>query len=112
MNILLEIFTVPVAHARTAKELVADINQFVINPLITVLFAVAFVVFVYGLYEGFLAPNAGDEAREKGKKHIVWGIIGIAIMVSVFGIMNLIINTFDIRGVTPETGDIGNLSDQ
>jgi uncharacterized membrane protein (DUF373 family) len=112
MNILIEFLTIPVAHAQTAKELVGRVNQFVINPLIAVLFAVAFIVFVYGLYEGFFAPNAGDDARKKGKDHILWGLIGMAIMVSVFGIMNLIINTFDIRGVNPETGDIGNLRQQ
>jgi len=108
MNILIEIFTVPVAYAYTAKELVGRVNQFVINPLITVLFAVAFVIFVAGLY-GFFSQKDNADALEKGKKHMLWGVIGMAIMVSVFSLMNLLINTFDIKGITPETGDIGNL---
>jgi len=34
-----------------------------------------------------------EDKRTAGKQHMIWGIIGMAIMVSVFGIINLIMST-------------------
>jgi hypothetical protein len=105
---------IPTAHAQTASigVLMARINRFVINPVISVLFVVAFVVFVWGLFEFFKAKSSGggDDGIEKGKRHIVWGIIGMVIMVSVFGIMQLLINSLGVRGINPNSPNIGNLS--
>ena len=71
-------------------ELIGKINELIINPLIMLMFAVALVVFLWGLAQFLL--NEGDSAgRETAKKKIIWGIIGIVIMVSVFGILNLLL---------------------
>ena len=51
-------------------------------------------MFLWGVVE-FVARSNDDTAREKGKKHIVWGIIGLFIMLSAFGILNLICNTIN-----------------
>lgn len=79
------------------KEIISKINQVIINPIIIFFFAVATLIFLYGIVE-FLANSDNEETREKGKQHIIWGVIGIAIMVSVFGIMQLIINSLGFVG--------------
>lgn len=69
----------------------------IINPIILLLAACAFVVFLWGVFE-FIA-HAGDETkRTEGKKAIMWGLVGLVIIFGVYGIINLTLGTF---GLTP-----------
>ncbi len=68
----------------------------IINPLIVLLFAVAMVVFLYGVFE-YIRGAESEDAREKGSRHILSGVFGLFIMISVFGIINIIVNTFGIN---------------
>ena len=69
----------------------------IINPIILLLAACAFVVFLWGAFE-FIA-HAGDEAkRSEGKKAIMWGLIGLVIIFGAYGIINIALGTF---GLTP-----------
>ncbi|OGI96405.1 hypothetical protein A3I25_00020 [Candidatus Nomurabacteria bacterium RIFCSPLOWO2_02_FULL_42_17] len=68
------------------------VNQTILNPLIALLFAVALVMFIWGVVE-FTANAGNEEKRTTGRQHILWGIVGMIIMISVFGIMRLITGT-------------------
>lgn len=61
----------------------------IINPIIELMFALAIVVFAYGIFE-MLSKGGDPEARSKGKMHMVGGVIGMFIMVSAWGIINII----------------------
>jgi len=56
------------------------------------MFAVALLYFLYGMYE-FVAGGDNEDRLTKAKNYILYGIIGLFIMVSAFGILNLICNT-------------------
>lgn len=65
------------------------VNDAFINPILGVIFALALVYFLVGLAR--LIFNAGDEGQAaEGKSHMLWGIIGMTIMVSVYGLLQLI----------------------
>lgn len=72
--------------------LLDNIENFIINPAIKLLFGVALIVFLYGLVR-FVAKAGDQKSREEGKKSMLWGIIGMAIMASVYGIQTVIVNT-------------------
>ena len=61
-------------------------------PIEYLLFALAIIYFVYGVMV-FIKNADNEEKRAEGQKHIMWGIIGIFIMVSAIGIINLIMGT-------------------
>lgn len=82
---------IPKAEA-SIVTLMESINRVIINPIIVLLFALAMVYFIYGLTRYLLSPD-NEEIRKSSKSHMLWGIIGMFIMVSVFGIMNLLLNT-------------------
>jgi ABC-type phosphate transport system permease subunit len=82
------------------NQLIYRTNQFIVNPLILLLMAVAVLVFFWGVFE-FISKSDSDEAREKGKRNMLWGIVGLFIMVAVFGIIQIILGTF---GITPPPG--------
>ncbi len=74
------------------SDLLQKISNHIISPIIAIAFSLAFLVFVYGVF-GMISSQGDTEKRENGKKSIMWGVIGMVIMLSVFGIMNLIVNT-------------------
>jgi len=85
---------IPVAEA-SVKTLIQSINTVIVNPLIIFLFALAVVYFIYGLAKYLLNPN-NDTIRKEAKSSMLWGVIGIFIMISVFSIMNLVLNTLGV----------------
>lgn len=114
-NFIYQYILIPEAYAQTLSvaTLMARVNRYLVNPLITLMFIVAFLLFVWGLFTFFRAKSGdSEEGIEKGKRHIVWGIVGMVIMVSVFGIMQLIINTLGVKGVNPSSTNVGDLSAQ
>lgn len=77
---------------------IALVDRFVkviIDPAILVIFAAGFFLFVWGLVQFLLALEKGGE-NEEGKKHMLWGLAGMFIMASVYGIIALLDNTFDL----------------
>jgi len=91
---------------QTADALDAFLGRlsfYILNPLIGLLFAVALAYFVWGVFR-FLSLQESDKEREDGKAHMIWGIIGMFIMIAVFGIINLIIGTFGLTGVPVPRG--------
>lgn len=83
-------------HAGTAPanatELLNRISLYVINPVIFVLFSAAFAVFIWGLVQ-FVANLDNEEARSTGAKHMIWGIVGMVVMVGVNSIVDIIQST-------------------
>src|SRR3989344_8818698 len=97
-------FSTKVAYA-SVDPFVANASRLIINPLILLLFALALVFFLYGMFE-FIANGDNDEKRTIGKSHMLWGIIGLTIMMGVWFILGVILNTLGITGIKPETGEV------
>lgn len=65
----------------------------VLNPLLLLMFTVGLLVFLWGVAE-FIRSGANPEKNNTGKDHMIWGVIGMFIMVAAQGIITLIQNTF------------------
>jgi hypothetical protein len=71
----------------------------IINPIILLLGAAAFVLFVWGVFEFIL--HADDEGkREEGRKAIMWGLIGLVVIFGAYGIINLAAGTFGLDPIS------------
>lgn len=76
------------------KKVVVEI----VNPIILLLIAAAFVLFLWGVFE--LIKGAGDETkRSEGKRAMLWGIIGLVIIFGAYGIINIALGTFGIAPI-------------
>ena len=64
-----------------------------IRPAIIFLFILATVVFLWGLIE-FVASADSEEGRTRGKRNIIYGIIGMAIMFAAGAIITVLDNFF------------------
>lgn len=65
--------------------------------LVPVLMAIAFIVFIWGVFKYFIY-NADNEAeRTKGKEFVLWGIIGFVVILSVWGLVAIVAQTFGLQ---------------
>lgn len=96
---MLEIQFFPVAEAANIGELIGRVNTVILNPLITFLFAAAVVLFLFGMVKFLSNRDSDSDAANTGKRHMAWGIVGMLIMVSVFGILQFIANTLGVEGI-------------
>lgn len=71
---------------------IETIKSEILNPIITLLFAAAVGYFLYGLLN-FMQNQDNETAQTEGKHHMVWGVIGVFLMIAVYGILNLLANT-------------------
>jgi hypothetical protein len=59
------------------------------------LFACGLLIFIWGLFEFLFNSNKGNEKEMGGgKKHMLWGILGMFIMVASYGIVKFIASFF------------------
>ena len=91
-------------------EPVKKLFTLVVDPLIRLLFAAAILYFVYGVFK-FIKDKASGETADiaQGANHVLWSTIGIFIMISVWGIVNVVAQTFGI-GAAARSGINLNLS--
>jgi uncharacterized membrane protein YidH (DUF202 family) len=85
-------FTPIIVSADALGDLLNAIYRHIVNPVVAFVFALATLLFIIGVIQ-FLANNGNESKQTDGKKHMLWGLIGMFIMVSVFGLMQLIIST-------------------
>lgn len=78
---------------------VAGTILWIINSvLIPVLFAIAFIVFLWGIARAYIFSEGDPERVKTGHKLAFWGVVGFAIMISIWGLVNVVANTFGLYG--------------
>lgn len=87
-------FWIPtIAYAQemlSIKQLMFRISYYIINPLIIFGFVVALVYFIWGIVDFLHNRDVNAQASNDGKQHMLWGTVGMIIMVSAFAIMRLL----------------------
>ena len=88
----------------TVNGLLTRLYDVIVRPVIMLLFAVAFLLFIYGIFQ--FIKNVDDEGeRATGKRNMLYGIIGMVIMVSVFGIIRIIHGTIGSNEPLPSINE-------
>lgn len=78
-----------------------DVFQFInnlLNTLLPLIIAAAVVYFIYGIARYVMAGD--EDAKAAAKDKIIYGVIGLFVMVSVWGLVNILTNTFFGGSVT------------
>lgn len=90
----MDLFLKTAFAANDVDSLISKISSSILNPAIVLMAGFALVVFLYGVVE-FISGSDNEKTREQGKKHIMWGLIGLVIMFGVLGIVDIIQNFVD-----------------
>ena len=80
----------------TAESLRDALVNVVLNPLAGLFFAVGLLVFIWGLVEFLWGLSTDTEGKETGKRHMLWGIIGMFVMIAATTIIRIIANTINV----------------
>ena len=75
--------------------------QQILNSIIPVLVALGVVYLVWGIVQYVI--NDSEEAKKKGKDRIIYGIIGLTVIAGLYGLVNIVINTFNLGGTSAPT---------
>lgn len=59
------------------------------------LFVVAFAAFFWGIVI-FITNTSDDKKREAGKEWMKWSIVALFVMLTLWGIVGLLVNTFQV----------------
>lgn len=112
-SVTLAAFALPLISLAAINN-VSDVGSFIINTInnvfVPVLFAIAFIVFIWGAFNAFILGANSDDVKEKGKNLMLWGLIGFFVMVSVWGLVNILTGTVTfgnnsgVTGGTPKAG--------
>ncbi|MEA2701526.1 MAG: hypothetical protein QOE22_235 [Candidatus Parcubacteria bacterium] len=93
------------AAAQESVGSVQDAGRFITNIItnvaVPVIFALAFIVFIWGIFLYFIAGGHDEEKRKSGKQLMLWGILGFFIMVSVWGLVNILVGSARLNNDAP-----------
>lgn len=77
------------------QDLLIYVTCIISKSVIPLIFALAVAMFVWGVVQFVI--NSNEEAKkEKGRQFMIWGIVALAVMVSVWGLVAILGNTFGI----------------
>lgn len=68
--------------------------------IIPLLFAVALVAFIWGVLR-YLMNAADSKERAQGRNFMIWGIVALFVMLSVWGLTRVLENTFNLDNRMP-----------
>mgnify|MGYP000231386130 CR=1 FL=1 len=68
----------------------------IMNQLVYVIIGAALVMFLYGILKLSFIDGQKPEAREQARKFMFWGIVSLFVMVSVWGLVNLLRGSFNL----------------
>ena len=77
----------------TFRSVVNTVTDNIFTPLITVLGGLALVAFLYGVLK-YIQPGASEGDKKKARSYIIWSLIGLTVMVSVWGLVKILQQTF------------------
>lgn len=74
-------------------SLMCKIGQ-LLNAVVPLLIALAVVYFVWGVVAYVISDD--EEAKSKGRDRIIYGIIGLAVIIAMWGLVRILTNTFNV----------------
>ena len=76
------------------ESFITKLNGAIVNPLLKLMLAAAVLYFLWGV-ASFMMNREDESKANEGKQHMLYGVIGLAIILGAFGIVNVIANFLD-----------------
>ncbi|MEA1929694.1 MAG: hypothetical protein U9M92_02320 [Patescibacteria group bacterium] len=96
-SLLIALIALPAVALATDRTIAQIIKETLIRdlapPVVVLILTLALVYFFAGVAK-YIGKAGESKDREEGKKMMVYGIIGLAVMIAVWGLVALLVNTF------------------
>lgn len=88
------------ASGSKVSDVLKYFTCFIQNSIIPLLFMLALAVFIWGMVK-FISSEQSAE-KEDGRQFMLWGVIAIAVMFSVWGLVKILQDTFQVKNAIPQ----------
>lgn len=82
-------------------DLIVLASCYLNRAVVPLIFSVAMVAFIWGVVQ-YVINTDNETAKTKGKDFMIWGIVGLAVMLSIWGLVQILGNTFGVGIVIPQ----------
>ena len=79
------------------EAFVQNVVNFTNSILLPAVLAIAFFVFVWGIFKFFILGGANDEAKEQGKSLMIYATLGFVFIVIFWGLVNFLANSIGLQ---------------
>jgi len=103
----LSLFVLPMvanAQGATIETVILDVT-YLLSLAVPLLITLALVYFIWGLGEFIFAGASDETKRAEGRNRMIWGIIALFVIVSVWGLVGIVARTFSIDQTSTLRGD-------
>ncbi len=90
-----------VGNFKDAGTFITGIITFMNTVLVPLVFALAFLIFIWGMFKAFILGGSDEAAQSQGKSLMLYALIGFVVMISLWGIVNLLVNSFGFGQTVP-----------
>jgi hypothetical protein len=80
------------------RNFFAKLTAFMNGTLVPAVFALAFLVFIWGMFKTFILGGHDEEKQGEGKQLMMYAILGFVIMISLWGIVTIIADSLGLQG--------------
>lgn len=105
---LFSVYAVPLVYAQGSNENrgsssstgiqdFPDLIAFAMNTINDIIILIIALGVVWVVYLAFMLIKAEGDKKEEARNSIIYGIVGIFVMVSVWGLVNIFVNTFGLN---------------
>ena len=82
---------------KTLPEYIAGFTSFIGDVLLPMLFALALLFFVWNAFKFFILEADNKDAKDKARDMAIYGIGAFVLLVSIWGIVNMIIGGLNLK---------------
>ena len=86
-----------VPNTSTIEGIVCRIGN-ILNTIIPIIVVLGVVYFIWGVVQYVISGD--EEAKAAGKTRMIYGIIGLVVIVAMWGLVSIVTNTFGLNNYT------------
>ncbi len=80
----------------TFKEYVDSLVDAMNDYIVPVIMALALITFIWGVFTHFFLHADDETKRTEGRQFVLWGILGLTLLFSVWSVVNIMLSTLGI----------------
>ena len=88
-------YTGPLKSNPMLADVFNYVTCFIGQSVVPLLFSLAIVMFIWGVIQ-YVINDSDEGKKEKGRNFMIWGIIALTVMVSIWGLVSIIGSTFNV----------------
>jgi hypothetical protein len=94
-------------HAGQVGDFLKNVLGFINVILIPLILGIAFLMFVWGVFKFFILGGSDEEKQSEGKSLMIYAVAGFVLILSFYGIINVVVNGLGFGGTLNTQVDTG-----